>query len=57
MNRINRLILKNKNIHLWKFFQVDFQNSTGTWKKINELLNEKLNKNENIVINENGAIV
>ena len=48
---------KVKKNHLRKFFQDNFQNSRGTWKKINELLNKKPNKNDDTVINENGAII
>ena len=43
--------------YLRKFFQDNFQNSRGTWKKINELLNKKPKKNDDIVIKENGAII
>ena len=56
-NRINKLISKSKKKSSSEIFQYDFQNSRGTWKKVNEILNKKPNKNDNIVINENGAII
>ena len=56
-NKINKLISKTKKNHLRKFFQDDFQNSRGTWEKNNELLNKKPNKNDDIAIKENGAII
>ena len=54
---INQLISKSKKKSSSKVFQDNFQNSRGTWKKVNEILNKKPNKNDNIVINENGAII
>ena len=56
-NMINKLISKSKKKSSSKVFQDNFQNSRGTWKKVNEILNKKPNKNDNIVINENGAII
>ena len=56
-NRINKLISKSKKKSSSKVFQDNFQNSRGTWKKVNEILNKKPNKNDNIVINENGTII
>ena len=43
--------------YLRKFFQDNFQNSRGTWKKINELLNKKPNKNDDIDLKDHGAII
>ena len=54
---INQLISKSKKKSSSKVFQDNFQNSRGTWKKVNEILNKKPNKNDNIVINENGTII
>ena len=54
---INKLISKSKKKSSSKVFQDNFQNSRGTWKKVNEILNKKPNKNDNIVINENGTII
>ena len=56
-NRINKLISKSKKKSSSEIFQYDFQNSRGTWKKVNEILNKNPNKNDNIVINENGTII
>ena len=56
-NKISKLTSKSKKNHLRKFFQDNFQNSRDTWKKINELLSRKPNKNYDIDINENGAII
>ena len=56
-NKINKLISKIKKNHFRKFFQYNFQNSRGTWKRINELLNKKPNKNEDVVINEYWATI
>ena len=54
---INKLISKSKKKSSSKVFQDNFQNSRVTWKKVNEILNKKPNKNDNIVINENGTII
>ena len=54
---INKLISKSKKKSSSKVFQDNFQNSRGTWKKVNEILNKNPNKNDNIVINENGTII
>ena len=54
---INKLISKSKKKSSSKVFQDNFQNSRGTWKKVNEILNKKPNKNDNIVINENGTMI
>ena len=54
---INKLISKSKKKSSSKVFQDNFQNSRGTWKKVNKILNKKPNKNDNIVINENGTII
>ena len=56
-NKIKKLISKSKKEHLRKFFQDNFQNSKDKWKENNELLNKKANKNDGIVIIENGAII
>ena len=56
-NKISKLISKSKKSHLWKFFKTIFKILRDTWKKINELLNRKPNTNDDIVINENGAII
>ena len=49
---------KKKKNHIWKFFQDNFQNSRGTWEKINKLVNKNPNKNDDIVIiNGNGVII
>ena len=47
---------KSKKYYLWKYFQYNFQTSGSTWKK-NQLLHKKPNKNDDIVIRENGAII
>ena len=46
-----------QNQDIFKFSQINFQNSTGTWKKIHELLNNKPNQHDDININENGATI
>ena len=56
-NKINKLISKIKKNYFRKFFQDNFQNSRGTWRRINELLNKKPNKNEDLVINEYWATI
>ena len=57
-NRISKLISKSKKIHLRKFFQDNFENSRDSWKK--KLMNYSIGnqkKNDDIVINENGAMI
>ena len=56
-NKIKKLISKSKKEHLRKFFQDNFQNSKDKWKENNKLLNKKANKNDGIIIIENGAII
>ena len=56
-NKINKLISKSKKSYLRKFFQDNFQNFGGSWKKFNQFLNKKPNKNDDIIIKENGGII
>ena len=55
--KISMLIRKSKQNYLWKFFHENYLNSKKLWGNINELLNKKRSATNDILLNENGAII